>query len=379
VKTKRFLLTGHDAGGTVPPMLALGEELVRRGHEVSVLSQPSVQDRAERAGCRFTAFSSIPDYERRRSLEDQLEVTVPAITGRAIGDDLTRLAGERKADLLVVDANLAGGLAAAEALAQPSVVLLHSMYTTFVDTWFADFWSLIEPIVNETRSGFGLAAVDGWPAVFAAHDRLLSVVPGGFDAPVAEAPVSLRHFGFLLPRPVAVVEGTGFPDGDEPAVLVGLSTTYQGHEALLQTIVEALGGMAVRALVTTAGQVDVETLDVPANVRVVEFAPHAQVLGETAVMVTHAGLGSVAAALGAGVPLVCTPIDRDQPLNARRVAELGAGIALGPDASGDEIARAVGQVLIDPRYRTAAEAIAGASRDGGGAPAAAAELEALLA
>ena len=217
MKTRRFLLTGHDAGGTVPPMLAVGEELVRRGHEVSVLSQPSVQARAERAGCTFTAFSSIPDYARRKSLEDQLEVTIPVITGRAIGDDLTALAHERKADLLVVDANLGGGLAAAEALAQPSVVLLHSMYKTFVDIWFADFWPLIEPIVNQTRSTYGLAGADGWPAVFAGHDLLLSVVPSRFDAPVAEPPATLRHFGFLVPsHPAAPAGATGFPAGDTP-------------------------------------------------------------------------------------------------------------------------------------------------------------------
>jgi len=336
-----------------------------------------VQARAERSGCAFTAFSSIPDYQRRKSLEDQLDVTVAVLTGPAIGDDLTSLARETEADLVVVDANLAGGLAAAEALDQPSAVLLHSMYKTFVDIWFADFWPLIEPIVNETRGGFGLGPVDGWPAVFAAHDRLLSVVPSGFDVAVAGSPASLRHFGFLLPQAPAA-EGAGFPSGDEPAVLVGLSTTYQAHEGLLQTILDALGGMPVRALVTTAGQVDIGALHVPANVRVVDFAPHAQLLGETAVMVTHAGLGSVAAALGAGVPLVCTPIDRDQPLNAGRVAELGAGIALTQDASGDEIARAIGQVLADSSYREAAESMASASRDEGGAPAAAAELEALL-
>lgn len=377
--TRRFLLTGHDAGGTVPPMLAVAEELVRRGHEVSVLNQPSVKRRAEAAGCRFTAFSTTPDYQRRMSLEDQSDVSLPVVSGRAIGDDLTALARERRADLLVVDANLGGGLAAAEALGQPSVVLLHSMYKTFVDMWFAEFWPWIEAIVNETRSVYGLGPVDGWPSAFAGHDRLLSAVPSGFDAPVAEVPASMRHFGFLMPRTVAGGgETVGFPAGDGPAVLVGLSTTYQGHERLLQTILDALDGMAVRGLVTTAGQVDTAALRVPANVRVADYVPHTQVLGDTDVMVTHAGLGSVAAAISHGVPMVCTPIDRDQPVNADRVAGLGAGIALTRDASSDEIAHAIGKVLADDSYRAAAESIDRSGRDEGGAPALAAELEALL-
>ena len=99
---------------------------------------------------------------------------------------------------------------------------------------------------------------------------------------------------------------------------------------------------------------------------------------DTDVMVTHAGLGSVAAALSFGVPLVCTPIDRDQPLNARRVADLGAGVALTQAASAFDIAQAIEQVLSEASYRDGAESLARASAEEGGADAAAAELEALL-
>ena len=64
---------------------------------------------------------------------------------------------QHRADLIVVDANLAGGLAAAEKLDQPSAVLLHSLYRTYVDTWFGELWPLLEPAINETRESFGLA------------------------------------------------------------------------------------------------------------------------------------------------------------------------------------------------------------------------------
>ena len=50
--------------------------------------------------------------------------------------------------------------------------------------------------------------------------------------------------------------------------------------------------------------------------------PHA------AAMVAHGGAGTTLAALTAGVPLVLLPLSADQPINARRVAELGAGLAL---------------------------------------------------
>jgi UDP:flavonoid glycosyltransferase YjiC (YdhE family) len=373
------LLTCHDAGGTIPPVLALAEALIARGNEVVILSQPSVRRRAEAAGCTFVAFSQIGDYEARRPLEDQLDVVIPAVVGKTVGDDLLAAVTRHRADLVVVDANLAGGLAAAEKLDKPSAVLLHSMYKTFVDTWFGDLWPLLAPGVNEMRAGFGLPAVDGWPAVFAGHDRLLAVVPAVFDAPVADAPAAMRHFGFLVPRGQPSDDAVDFPAGDDPTVLVGLSTTYAHQEEILQAIIGALADLAVRGLVTTAGQVDPGALPQPPNVTLADYVPHSLMLDHTDVLVTHAGLGSVAGAMAFGVPLVCMPGERDQPLNAQRVVDLGAGVALDATAPSGEIAAAIERVLSDASYRDAARALGRASRHEGGSDAAAAELEGLLA
>ena len=379
MKPRCVLLSCHDAGGTVPPVLALAEALVARGHQAVILGQPSVRERADSAGCRFVAFSEIGDYERRTPLEEQLDLVFSVITGKTVGDDLIAQAGRHGADLVVVDANLGGGLAAAEHLDQPSVVLLHSMYKTFVDTWFGDLWPLLEPAINETRASYGLAAAHDWPSVFAGHDRLFAVVPSVFDAPVSDVPDAMRHFGFLVPRGRPTPETIGFPAGDDPTVLVGLSTTASQQHSMLESILGALADLPVRALVTTAGQVDVDALAQPPNVTITDYLPHASVLDRTDVMVTHAGLGSVASAMAFGVPLVCMPVDRDQPLNAERVAALGAGVALTASAPAREIAVAIERVLSDASYRFAARAVAQASNDEGGADAAAAELERLLA
>ena len=45
----------------------------------------------------------------------------------------------------------------------------------------------------------------------------------------------------------------------------------------------------------------------------------------------HGGSGSTLGALAAGVPLVVMPLFADQPQNARRVAEVGAGLAVEPN------------------------------------------------
>jgi UDP:flavonoid glycosyltransferase YjiC (YdhE family) len=45
----------------------------------------------------------------------------------------------------------------------------------------------------------------------------------------------------------------------------------------------------------------------------------------------HGGSGSTLGALAAGVPLAVLPLFADQPQNARRGAEVGAGVAVEPN------------------------------------------------
>jgi MGT family glycosyltransferase len=114
--------------------------------------------------------------------------------------------------------------------------------------------------------------------------------------------------------------------------------------------------MDLRILVTIGGERDPAGLgSLPSSVRVERWVPQAAVMREAAAMVGHGGAGSVLLALAAGVPMVLVPMFADQPVNARRVAELGAGLAL---ENGADVQPAVHAVLDDPRYRQRARRIA---------------------
>ena len=376
-RPERILFTCHDAGGTVPPMLALAEALVARDHSVIWLGQPSIEQRVEAVGCEYVPFDGIPSYEPRVALEDQLSIAGAVLVGAEISRQFASLAADRDVALSIVDANLATCLSAAEASDRPSAVLLHSMYATFTETWMAEYWPLLAPPINDLRADAGLDAVASWADLFAGQDRIISVVPEPFDQPLAARPASMRHWGFLVPG-TSVGATAAFPAGDGATVLVGLSTTYAGHDHILQEILDGLAGLDVRVVASTAGQVDIATLRCPENVELHEYVDHGALLAHCDLMITHAGLGSVAAALSHAVPLVCLPQGRDQHLNAGRVASLGAGIDLGngPHSSA-AIALAVQHLLADPSYRRAAARIADQSARAGGAGAAVDDLEAL--
>jgi UDP:flavonoid glycosyltransferase YjiC (YdhE family) len=373
---RHVLMVLHDAGGTVPPVLAVAQQLVAGGDAVTILSQASVRDRADAAGCRFVE-ARVPDYDRSIEIEQQLTVAFPAIAGTDLGEDVLTIAHGDDVDVVVVDPNLAGALAAAESLPCPSVVLLHSLYATFVDEWFGTLWPVLGDLINTTRAHFGRGPCDGWASLFDDHDMIISPVPATFDIPTTRAqPDQMRSFGFLVPAYSSTATAIDFATGESPAVLVGLTTTYHDHAApTLQAIVDGLATLDVRAIVTTAGYLP--DGGAPAeHIRIVDHAPHAFLLPKADVMVCHGGLGSVATALAAGVPMLCIPFSRDQPLNANRAAQLGAAVVLD-EVTPAAIADAVLRILGDGSYRAAAGALAERSRREGGPRQAAAAIHAL--
>lgn len=360
----------------MPPVLAAATALLDRGHGVAILSQPSVRERAIAAGCDFLRFSEAGDYRRDVALEEQLDLAIPMLVSASTGKDLVGAAETIAADAVVVDPNLSGALAAAESLDLPTAVLLHSLFRTFVDVWFGELWPVLADPINDTRRTFGVAAAGGWAEMLAAHDLIISPIPDVFDAPVDSAPKVLRHVGFLVPSP-SPDEALELPPGSEPLVAVSFSTTFQRQERLIAETLAALADENLRVIATTSGYAPSAPL--PANAVSVEFVPHATLFHHAQLVITHAGLGTTAASLRAGVPLLCLPLGRDQPLNAARVAALGAGMTIASDSDRHALRHAAREVMSNPSYRTAAATISDASRAAGEGEAVAKALETILA
>jgi MGT family glycosyltransferase len=146
---------------------------------------------------------------------------------------------------------------------------------------------------------------------------------------------------------------------------------------LLRAALRGLASLPVRVIATTGKHRDPATLGlgaIPSNARVERFVPHSDLLPRTDVVVTTGGTGTVLAALSAGVPLVVVPTAWDQPENAWRVAEAGAGIRLAPGRCTPEgIRLAVERVLGDHSFRQNAQRL-GTDFAGHGGAAQAADL-----
>jgi MGT family glycosyltransferase len=98
---------------------------------------------------------------------------------------------------------------------------------------------------------------------------------------------------------------------------------------------EAVADLPARVLLTTGVDPGELGLEAPGpHVAIRRWVPQADVLPHARAVVCHGGSGTTVGALAAGVPLVITPLFADQGMNARRVEEIGAGLAVEPCGEG---------------------------------------------
>jgi MGT family glycosyltransferase len=415
----RLLLTLWDGGGNSPPVLSVAGALVDRGHDVRVLADSSLREAVLGSGARHVAWTVAPhratpdpetefvrDFEARTPLGASARIRDRLIVGAAPAFARDTLAEIRRepVDAVLSENLLLGSQIAAAAAGVTSISLVPNIYPGEVPGVppfglglqpRADrlgqvrdrlaraigrrLWDKRLADVNRLLAGYGQPPVATLFELLDRPDRVLVLTSAAFEpGGGARVPANVRYCGPRLDDPGWAGEWTE-PEGSGPLVLVSLSTTTQGQDPMIRRVVRALGGMDVRGLVTTGPSFAADGVEAPANVTTVAAAPHSAVLPHAAAVVTHAGHGTVIKALAHGVPLLCMPVGRDQPDTAARVVASGAGLRLRPGAGAGAIARALGSVLDDRRFRVAAGRVAAAIAADRERDLAVAEIEAAVA
>jgi UDP:flavonoid glycosyltransferase YjiC (YdhE family) len=318
----RVLFASTRGAGHFNPLVPFANAFLRAGHEVLVAGPSTLAGAVQNAGFEFWQFDPPPDDEldevwshvRTRSPEEANEVVVGQLFGRlntTAALPRLRKACEQWRPALAAEqhgiqhARVAIGLGSVEEL--------------------------------------GLGIVDGFvDAEMLRRSPYLSVFPASLDE--GEQPETHRFHDPAWDQPASEL-----PDG------------WGGTDAPLVYVTFGSVAGRVRVLLTVGRELDPEALGrAPDNVHVEPWVPQQDVLGHAAAVVCHGGSGSTLGALSAGLPTVVVPLFADQPENARRVAEVGAGLAVTPDAS--SIREAVRQVLEEPSYREAAQGLAAEMR-----------------
>jgi UDP:flavonoid glycosyltransferase YjiC (YdhE family) len=357
----RMLFASTRSAGHFGPLVPFAHAARRAGHDVLVAAPLSAAGLVGRAGLRLRAHDDSPESElaplhaRIRSLPhaDANRVAVrdlfAGVHARAALPGMLATMQAFRPDVVVAETAECASILAAERLGVPHVQ---------VDIGLAYDPLPVLPAYAEgmarLRRCAGLPAEPEEPPV---ETPLLSLCPPSLRAPGAGGPRTVLRFRERAMRRDPL--GDWWPGNDDPLVYLSygsVAPTGGAFPSLYRAAIDQLAQLPVRVLVTIGDKRDVDELGpVPPSVHVERWVPQADVMPRAAAMVGHGGSGSTLMALTAGVPLALVPLFADQPDNARRVDELGAGIALDGAAG---VGRAVQALLGEPRYRRQARRIA---------------------
>ncbi|MBF8185999.1 oleandomycin glycosyltransferase [Nonomuraea sp. K274] len=377
--------------GHVNPTLPVVAELVRRGHSVTYHIAPAFSKEIEAAGATVCLY---PEADRPLADPPMPVTMIEGLTRTAV-DLLPGVLSELRdirPDLIVHGSACLWAAVAARELGVPAASLFTTFaYNRYVPSPTGASWKLLAAAAGRPRTVLdyvrarrrlrrrydirGLPPLDllnvRQPLNLVFTSRDFQPGAGAFD----------ESFQFVGPSLGARPADPSFPVDRlrAPVLYASLGTVFNAGPQVLRTFAAALSPLGGTVVIAT-GETDPAALDpLPDNVIAHRFVPQPEVLARAALFVTHGGMNSANEAMYAGVPMLVIPQGADQPLVARRVVELGVGLAISTRDTGAELVHALAKRLLDePRFRAAADGLQVAQREAGGYQRVADELERYL-
>jgi UDP:flavonoid glycosyltransferase YjiC (YdhE family) len=364
-----ILILTVDGSGNVPPALAIGAELARRGHAIRVLGHARQAPDVVAHGLEFVPYRHAfawSGQQTRSSIKAALDfVRLVGDPGGAI--DVREALRARPADALLVDAMIPGALRAALESGVPTAALMHT---------FAKFF-LARPMEAAGRlRGFSPRAQ--WAAA-----RTLVVTDRALD-PARDDPRAATYSwtGVAERPPLALAEPVPLAQGaPKPLVLVSLSSVHiPAQQGMMQRILDGLAPLPVTIVVTTGPTIDPSALHVPKGATVHRHVPHHEVMPAASLVVGHGGHSTTVRALMHGLPLLILPADPriDQGMVGGAVERAGAGLCLPRSSSPEAIRAAASRILTTEGFAREAAAAGARIRGANGIGTAADAIESLV-
>ncbi len=362
----RMLFSCLAGYGSLHPHLFLALAAQKAGHEVAFATGGESRSALERFGLRLYAVGSklgrlvrerYPElvsrpmdpeadaFRQRLVLAGiRVEVTLP---------ELLDICETWHPDIVVTGHQYFAACLAAEEMGIPYAVV-EQCSSGVVDSFKDNF----REVLNNWRHIRGLPPD---PALEMLHGHL-TLIP---------FPPSLRDPGTPLPVTARRMKPLIFSEsGDEklpewintlpplPVVHATLGTFFDKPE-LLRMIIEGLADEQVNLiLVTGRGRDPAKLGALPKNVRVAEYIPHTKLLPRCHAIISHAGAGTLVAAVEARLPMVLIPLLSDEPLNAAQAVATGLGQMILPsELTSQAIRHATLEVLQNPSYRQNLESV----------------------
>ncbi len=343
----KFFIASIGSGGDLYPMLSIGAELARRGHDVTVLAGDWQEAAVRRAGLAFHGvlseeqFNGIGEISRAAPTPGgswvayYYRAVMPAIGPVYDYVSEHQVPGQT---FLIAPLQAIGLRLAAERYDLPLVTILIQPRSLEWGRARAEdseaFNRLFGPVLDRYRRRYGLAPItqpfDEWAAV--ATD-CIGLFPEWFVAPEVDAPDQGEMVDFILSdadaeppsnphldaflaryeRPIVFTYGTGNDSIEQLFAIAHAACTMRERPAIFLT---AHGSKLPQPL--------------PPYILHLDYFPLQHLLPYVGAIAYHGGIGTCAQAIRAGIPQLVVPMGFDQFTNAARLRLLGIGASLSP-------------------------------------------------
>jgi vancomycin aglycone glucosyltransferase len=353
----RVLLSTIGSRGDVQPLVALAMQLKALGQEARLCAPPDFREWVEGFGVPFvpigpevrsTAKMSRPSAAAAPPTLEQVRqmmagtvatqfATIPAAAEGCdviVGANALQVAARSIAELMGIPYVFAAYCPVtlpSEHHAPPAVIAWKpkdptagngALWAEDAERW-TESWG---PALNSERAARGL------PPVADVRSHILTNQPWlAADTTLAPWPLpsELEVFqpgAWLLPddRPLSA-EIESFLAAGEPPIYFGFGSV-RAPQDIGRTMIESARALGRRAIVLR-GWAEVTVLDDGSDCLSIGEVNQQALFERVAAVVHHGGAGTTTAATRAGAPQVVIPQHYDQPYWARRVAELGIGVA----------------------------------------------------
>jgi MGT family glycosyltransferase len=172
----------------------------------------------------------------------------------------------------------------------------------------------------------------------------------------------------ILPRH----EAPDFPfdqlGSDRPLLYISLGSIFTNQPEFYKQCFAAFADQPWQVVLSIGKHIDLTTLGlVPENFLLSPYVPQLDILPRTRLFVTHAGTNSVMESMYFGVPMVLIPQQPEQQMHAQRVVDLGLGVMLDKGSvTTSTLREAVERVAHDEAYRERAQRMQQSVRAAGG-------------
>ena len=384
------LLIPFGTAGDVHPFIAVGRDLRRRGHRVSLIADSAFEIVARHEGLEFECLST---PEESASLMHHPDLWHPTRSYPLIFKNLVAPKIKTVFDLIrrthvpkqtvIAASNLAlGARAACEALDIPMVSLyvspmslpsyLHPPPLPGLDllpgrpkAWLKFLFKLADwrvgrllgPSLNALCREHRLAPPGQIMKWWHSPELIIGLFPEWFASREEIWPPNVRLTGFPLydtgSSTATSPEVEAFLIAGAPPVVFMPSSSMAQASDFLKESVKACAQLGCRGILLTQFPEQLPS-DLPEEVRSFRFVPLSSLLPRCAAIVHQAGIGTIALSLAAAIPQLAVPMGMDQHANAERLTELGTGAVVQPNRyRADRVAELLAELTTSDRIREA--------------------------